>query len=78
MRQIQALQEEVTELLLAELDREAVGIRKTLERAPRENETLFNRDSLVDVSLQETERGGRVLENRDIRAMVKRIHPSTG
>jgi uncharacterized protein YbjT (DUF2867 family) len=34
--------------------------------------------AMVDVSLQETERGGRVLENRDIRAMVKRIHPSTG
>jgi uncharacterized protein YbjT (DUF2867 family) len=29
--------------------------------------------AMVDVSLQETERGGRVLENRDIRAMVKRI-----
>jgi uncharacterized protein YbjT (DUF2867 family) len=34
--------------------------------------------AMVEVSLQETERGGRVLENRDIRAMVKRIHPSTG
>jgi uncharacterized protein YbjT (DUF2867 family) len=34
--------------------------------------------AMVDVSLQETERGGLVLENRDIRAMVKRIHPSTG
>jgi len=29
----------VTELLLAELDREAVGIRKTLERAPEERNT---------------------------------------
>lgn len=35
----------ITELLLAELDREAVGIRKTLECVPRENETLFNRES---------------------------------
>jgi hypothetical protein len=26
----------ITELLLAELDREAVGIRKTLERVPEE------------------------------------------
>jgi hypothetical protein len=33
---------------------------------------------MVDVSVQGTEREGRVLENRDIRAMVKRIHPSTG
>jgi uncharacterized protein YbjT (DUF2867 family) len=32
---------------------------------------------MVDVSVQGTERGGRVLENRDIRAMVKRVHSST-
>src|SRR5580692_4888239 len=34
--------------------------------------------AMVDVAVRETERGGRVFENRDIRAMVKRIHPSTG
>jgi uncharacterized protein YbjT (DUF2867 family) len=34
--------------------------------------------AMVDVAVQGTERGGRVLENRDIRAIVKRIHPSTG
>jgi uncharacterized protein YbjT (DUF2867 family) len=34
--------------------------------------------AIVDVAVQGTDRGGRVLENRDIRAMVKRIHPSTG
>jgi len=34
--------------------------------------------AMVDVAVQGTERGGWVLENRDIRAMVKRIHPSTG
>src|SRR5580704_10025331 len=34
--------------------------------------------AMVDVAVQGTERGGRVLENRDIRAMVNRIHPSTG
>jgi uncharacterized protein YbjT (DUF2867 family) len=34
--------------------------------------------AMVDVAVQGTERGGRVFENRDIRAMVKRIHPSTG
>jgi hypothetical protein len=28
----------ITELLLAELDREAVGIRKTLEHVPRKND----------------------------------------
>jgi len=33
--------------------------------------------AMVDVSLQGTERGDRVLENRDIRAMVKRVHQST-
>jgi hypothetical protein len=30
----------ITELLLAELDREAVGIRKTLERVPGRKERL--------------------------------------
>ena len=34
--------------------------------------------AVVDFAVQGTERGGRVLENRDIRAMVNRIHPSTG
>ena len=35
--------------------------------------------AMVDVAVQGgTDRGGRVFENRDIRAMVKRIHPSTG
>jgi len=34
--------------------------------------------AMVDVAVQGTDRGGRVLENRDIRAMVNRIHPSTG
>ena len=34
--------------------------------------------AMVDVAVQGTERGGRVLENRDIRAMVNSIHPSTG
>jgi len=34
--------------------------------------------AMVDVAVQGTERGGKVLENRDIRAMVKRIHRSTG
>jgi uncharacterized protein YbjT (DUF2867 family) len=34
--------------------------------------------AMVDVAAQGTDRGGRVFENRDIRAMVKRIHPSTG
>jgi hypothetical protein len=33
---------------------------------------------MVDVVVQGTDRGGRVFENRDIRATVKRIHPSTG
>ena len=28
---------------------------------------------MVDVAVQETERGGRVFENRDIRAMAKTI-----
>jgi uncharacterized protein YbjT (DUF2867 family) len=32
--------------------------------------------AMVDVAVRE--RGGRVFENRDIRAMLKRIHPSTG
>jgi uncharacterized protein YbjT (DUF2867 family) len=34
--------------------------------------------AMVDVSLEGTERRLRVLENRDIQALVKRIHPSTG
>jgi len=34
--------------------------------------------AMADVALQGTERGSRVFENRDIRAMVNRIHPSTG
>jgi uncharacterized protein YbjT (DUF2867 family) len=34
--------------------------------------------TMVDVAVPGTERGGQVFENRDIRAMVKRIHPSTG
>jgi uncharacterized protein YbjT (DUF2867 family) len=33
---------------------------------------------MVDVAVQGTDRGGRVFENRDIRAMVKHVHPSTG
>ena len=32
--------------------------------------------AMVEVAVQGTERGGRVFENRDIRAMVKRIHLS--
>jgi uncharacterized protein YbjT (DUF2867 family) len=34
--------------------------------------------AMVDVAVQGTDRGAKVFENRDIRAMVKRIHPSTG
>jgi uncharacterized protein YbjT (DUF2867 family) len=34
--------------------------------------------AMVDVAVQGTSRGGRVFENRDIRAMVKTIHPSAG
>src|SRR5580692_689828 len=34
--------------------------------------------AMVDVAVQGTDRGRRVFENRDIRGMVKRIHPSTG
>jgi uncharacterized protein YbjT (DUF2867 family) len=34
--------------------------------------------AMVDVAVQQTERGAKVFENRDIRAMVKRIHPATG
>jgi hypothetical protein len=34
--------------------------------------------AMVDVTVHGTDRGGRVLENRDIRAMVKRTYPSTG
>ena len=34
--------------------------------------------AMVDVAVQGTERGGRVFENRDIRAMVKRTHPFPG
>jgi uncharacterized protein YbjT (DUF2867 family) len=33
---------------------------------------------MVNIAIQGTERGGRVFENRDIRAMVKRTHPSAG
>jgi len=33
---------------------------------------------MVDVSVQGTEREVKVLENRDIRAMVKHVHPSKG
>jgi uncharacterized protein YbjT (DUF2867 family) len=34
--------------------------------------------AMVDAAVQGTDRGAKVFENRDIRAMVKRIHPSTG
>jgi len=34
--------------------------------------------AMVDVAVQGTDHGGRVFENRDIRALVKRIYPSTG
>jgi len=34
--------------------------------------------AMVDVAIQGTDLGAKVFENRDIRAMVKRIHPSTG
>jgi uncharacterized protein YbjT (DUF2867 family) len=34
--------------------------------------------AMVDVAVQGTDRGAKVLENHDIRAMVNRIHPSTG
>jgi len=34
--------------------------------------------AMVDVAVQGTDRGAKVFENRDIRAMVNRIHPSTG
>jgi uncharacterized protein YbjT (DUF2867 family) len=34
--------------------------------------------AMVDVVVQGADRGGWVFENGDIRAMVKRIHPSTG
>jgi uncharacterized protein YbjT (DUF2867 family) len=34
--------------------------------------------AMVDVAVQQTDRGAKVFENRDIRAMVKRIHPATG
>jgi uncharacterized protein YbjT (DUF2867 family) len=34
--------------------------------------------AMVDVAVRGTERGSRIFENRDIRATVKRIHPSTG
>jgi uncharacterized protein YbjT (DUF2867 family) len=34
--------------------------------------------AMVDVVVQGTDRGAKVFENREIRAMVKRIHPSTG
>ena len=34
--------------------------------------------AMVDAAVRATERGSRVFENRDIRAMVKGIHPSTG
>jgi uncharacterized protein YbjT (DUF2867 family) len=34
--------------------------------------------AMVDVAIQGTDLGAKVFENRDIRAMVRRIHPSTG
>jgi uncharacterized protein YbjT (DUF2867 family) len=34
--------------------------------------------AMVDVAVQGTDRGAKIFENRDIRAMVKRIHPSAG
>jgi len=34
--------------------------------------------AMVGVAVQGTDRGGKVFENREIRAMVKRIHPSIG
>jgi uncharacterized protein YbjT (DUF2867 family) len=33
--------------------------------------------AMVDVAVQGTDRGAKVFENREIRAMVKRIHPCT-
>ena len=33
--------------------------------------------AMVDAAVQGADRGAKVFENRDIRAMVKRIHPST-
>jgi uncharacterized protein YbjT (DUF2867 family) len=34
--------------------------------------------AMVNVAVRETDRGRRIFENRDIRAMVNPIHPSTG
>jgi uncharacterized protein YbjT (DUF2867 family) len=34
--------------------------------------------AMVDVAVQGTDRGAKVFENREIRAMVKRIYPCTG
>jgi len=34
--------------------------------------------AMVDVAVQGTDHGAKVFENREIRAMVKRIHPSRG
>jgi uncharacterized protein YbjT (DUF2867 family) len=34
--------------------------------------------AMVDATVRGSERGSRVFENRDIRAMIKGIHPSTG
>jgi len=34
--------------------------------------------AMLDVAVQGTDRGAKIFENRDIRAMVKRIHPSAG
>jgi uncharacterized protein YbjT (DUF2867 family) len=34
--------------------------------------------AMVDATVRGTERGSRVFENRDIRAMVRGVHPSTG
>jgi hypothetical protein len=33
--------------------------------------------AMMDVAVQGTDRGAKVFENRDIRAMVKRIHSAT-
>ena len=34
--------------------------------------------AMVDVAVQGTDRGSKVFENREIRAMIKRIHPAIG
>jgi hypothetical protein len=34
--------------------------------------------AMVDAAVQRTDSGAKVFENRDIRAMVQRIHPAIG